>query len=636
MQLMPATAAHFHVNDPFNPAQNIRGGTQTLVEDLMRYQGNLGPALAAYNAGPKAVDKNRIRPETAGYVTKVLDTFKQLGGTVPPDTKPIPATLPDKTKDKGNLPYAATGVHEDDFKRLMAYVDADPDVKRAEALSEEQIAANEALKIQHKVYRKEFARLMGEIDAEYDNLPPRPKYQQMPKEELEPIRNPLTALQQFMPMLALLGGALNKNYALAGMEAATAAMNAQKAGDYAKRDQAHELWLDNTKTAVENNAIMYNQYREALEDKKLSIEGKKAKWEAIAAMYKDDVTMAGLPSQDLAAMEKSLQVKYKVVEGLSKVLAATAAANTKMKPFKSDSGVMFNYVNGNYVAAGGQTWNGQDLPEGTLWNKETFGGITPATAAGRGGVGLADRQGFEAEYAVNHNGEKPPQSTVDQWSAAKKAALSALTNIEKQLGSLEPYTATADFEAKRVIDRLSSISPTQFRAWNSWVRGARRDYMGDPAVVKFDEALFSLKAEYGRIMSGAVGSVAQLMQHNTEQVDQVISGNMSYEQISQVVPSMQQSMHQRLENLQEERDKTQQGVADTTARLAGSTAEAATSPAPAAAAPPAASAASGWRPLTGQEKAILKGQNALKYNKDGHMIVLWGGQWVDGETGKPL
>jgi soluble lytic murein transglycosylase-like protein len=84
MQLMPQTARRYGVRDPFDPAQNVRGGTQYLSELLKLFNNDLKLAVAAYNAGEKAVQKhgNRIPPyrETLAYVPKVLRLYKRLGG----------------------------------------------------------------------------------------------------------------------------------------------------------------------------------------------------------------------------------------------------------------------------------------------------------------------------------------------------------------------------------------------------------------------------------------------------------------------------------------------------------------------------------------------------------------------------
>ncbi len=81
MQLMPGTASRYGVSDPYNPYQNIAGGTQYLSDLLEMFKNNMTLALAAYNAGENAVKKynNRIPPykETQNYVRKVLNHYRK-------------------------------------------------------------------------------------------------------------------------------------------------------------------------------------------------------------------------------------------------------------------------------------------------------------------------------------------------------------------------------------------------------------------------------------------------------------------------------------------------------------------------------------------------------------------------------
>ena len=80
MQLMPGTASELGVADSFKPDQNVRGGTAYLDELLTRYHDNMALALAAYNAGPAAVDKYRGIPpysETRAYVARVIHEFNR-------------------------------------------------------------------------------------------------------------------------------------------------------------------------------------------------------------------------------------------------------------------------------------------------------------------------------------------------------------------------------------------------------------------------------------------------------------------------------------------------------------------------------------------------------------------------------
>jgi len=80
MQLMPETSLNLAVSNPFDPEANIRGGTRYLSQLLERFRGNLVLTLAAYNAGPKKVEKYGgipPYPETMRYVRDVLNQWQK-------------------------------------------------------------------------------------------------------------------------------------------------------------------------------------------------------------------------------------------------------------------------------------------------------------------------------------------------------------------------------------------------------------------------------------------------------------------------------------------------------------------------------------------------------------------------------
>ena len=80
-QLMPATAAGLGVTNPSDPAQNLEGGAKYLKQQLDRFGGDVAKALAAYNAGPGAVQKYGGVPpyaETQNYVQRVQANAEQF------------------------------------------------------------------------------------------------------------------------------------------------------------------------------------------------------------------------------------------------------------------------------------------------------------------------------------------------------------------------------------------------------------------------------------------------------------------------------------------------------------------------------------------------------------------------------
>ncbi|RYE66484.1 MAG: lytic transglycosylase domain-containing protein, partial [Oxalobacteraceae bacterium] len=96
MQLMPSTASQYGVDDPYNAAQSLRGGARLLRDLLQRYSGEVPLALAAYNAGPGAVDRAGRSvpnyPETRAYIGRVLGAYDQLRGAATPAQAPALAS----------------------------------------------------------------------------------------------------------------------------------------------------------------------------------------------------------------------------------------------------------------------------------------------------------------------------------------------------------------------------------------------------------------------------------------------------------------------------------------------------------------------------------------------------------------
>ncbi len=94
MQLMPATADQFDVDDPFDPKQNVEAGAKLLKSLLQRYHNDPALALGAYNAGAERVDHEGgipPIPETVDYVAAILDKLRSVTAGTPSSAVPAPA-----------------------------------------------------------------------------------------------------------------------------------------------------------------------------------------------------------------------------------------------------------------------------------------------------------------------------------------------------------------------------------------------------------------------------------------------------------------------------------------------------------------------------------------------------------------
>lgn len=183
-----------------------------------------------------------------------------------------------------------------------------------------ELAKTEQSKLEQQKIMEEAQAKKAEVMA----LPETPKpdvptMAPVPTKPVEPEENPLKTFGQMIPLIAALAASKTSQSAVFALNASTAALNAMEANDQKALAKAHQDWMDNVKSTLENNRILGDQYKMIMEDRQASWNEKLSKLQVIAAESKDNLAMAALKAGNPEAILKRQEMLDKAAEPIQQM-----------------------------------------------------------------------------------------------------------------------------------------------------------------------------------------------------------------------------------------------------------------------------------------------------------------------------
>lgn len=187
-------------------------------------------------------------------------------------------------------------------------------------------------------------------------------------------------------------------------------------------------------------------------------------------------------------------------------------------------------------------------------------GILPPVGFGQSGARM--RQAIISEAARQAKAAHTDASGDILTQSDLKANQTALTNLGKMRANVASFEGTA----KREADLALSLAPKGVAGgvplFNRWIQAGRTELAGDPDVTSFNSALTSFKNEYARIMSSGTGTGGMTSDAARSESEGLINKAQTLDQLQQTIGTMQKSMQNRIDAINEEYYVTRHRIAN--------------------------------------------------------------------------
>jgi len=428
--------------------------------------------------------------EPAGQHSTAPHLHMEKLGAQPKAPQPPPNLI-----QGANPEYGLAGMTREQLLANLQAIETGPEAQRAGELAKMESEAYVEAAQTRKELLPEFKKIQQARIDNFKRRPNTPKYDQIKAEQLPEIRDPARALTQFLPMLALISGAFNKKYALSAIQGITAAANAQKEGDYERRQQAHESYMDDLKRTLENNSIKANQYQALIDDVNLTDNEFKAQAEALASQWGENEQLAADYGKGREAMQHRVDMLVKTMAPIARVVTAMDSHKGDQLFRGTETGEDYIYDKENRVlinASTGQRVQGK-------WPKMAPIQQRPLTALqdayqtwlqegerdGRPRTGI-ERSQFLSEQAAQTSSDRA-------WATGKQGQM--LQSFNTSISHL----AVLD-------DAIAALNNGDIPALNFAAQKLTTQF-GDPKVADFETTKLLVSDEVNKAILGGAGGV---------------------------------------------------------------------------------------------------------------------------------
>ena len=377
-------------------------------------------------------------------------------------------------------------------------------------------------------------------------------------------------------VLAGIAGAFSKQHITTSLNALGGSLKGFHEGQLEQGAQLHQEWKDATEAAIENNKAMQQQYQDAVNNRKMSIDEQMAKVQLVATMYHDPIMYQMSEAKNFMGVSKLIDAqrdagdklklgydRMEAVYGNVKEVSTNAvesvgfdpmtpegqAAMAKMPPkaldkfmkvykfVHPDAGMQLDEIGLDYAAdllrKTGQIPLGYGAPamkakvlERAAQKNQSEGGGDPGDA------------GMRADYKSNQM---------------------ALGQVTKTAAMIDSYSETVE-KVGGLIRRNASkgIGPTGMPVFDQWVQAGRKA-TGDADVKVFANSIDTYTSEYGRIMGGGYGA-AQTTDAATLKAQRQINEADNIESLTRALDQMDMEMDYRKNGLNDQKVKLQKAI----------------------------------------------------------------------------